>query len=214
VSILNFHGVGEPAHELSAGEANVWLDAPRFLEILDAVKGVPNVELTFDDGNMSDIEIAVPALFERGLRATFFIVADRIDQEHYLSKADVKALVQAGMPVGSHGKRHVPWRGLDDQRLREELVEAKETIERAVGDAISEAACPFGSYDRRSLLALRSAGFARVYTSDTGPAHADTWLVARNTIACDDTPESVRRIIADPGRSPVRGLKKLIKRWR
>jgi len=35
------------------------------------------VQLSFDDGNRSDVGIALPALLERELSATFFVVAGR-----------------------------------------------------------------------------------------------------------------------------------------
>jgi len=214
IVILNFHGVGAPAHEVGVEKADVWIEKQPFLEILDAVKGADGVELTFDDGNLSDIEIALPALFERALRATFFVIADRIDTQDYLTKSDVRALAQAGMKIGSHGMKHVAWRGLGAGRLREETVDAKNRIEQALGDEIIDAACPFGSYDRRSLRALREAGFSRVCTSDTGPTTRDAWLASRNTLHAGDTAETTRPIIEARGGDPVRAIKKLIKRWR
>lgn len=38
------------------------------------------IELTFDDGNASDLTIAAPALQARGLAASFFVCASRIGQ--------------------------------------------------------------------------------------------------------------------------------------
>ena len=46
---------------------------------------------------------------------------------------------------------HRPWRELGDSALHEELVDAKRILEDVVGRPVTEAACPFGSYDRRVL---------------------------------------------------------------
>ena len=40
----------------------MWLDPDRFLRVLDSVVGRDDVRITFDDGNASDVEHALPAL--------------------------------------------------------------------------------------------------------------------------------------------------------
>jgi hypothetical protein len=51
-----------------------------------------------------------------------------------------------------------------------------------VGVAVDEAACPFGSYDRKVLRALRSAGYKRVFTSDGGSTSSRAWLASRTSV--------------------------------
>ena len=87
------------------------------------------------------------------------------------------------MTIGCHGMRHRAWRGLDDAALREELVDAKADARGASSARpVTQAACPFGSYDRRVLRALRGAGYRHVYTSDRGTAAPGDWLQARNSV--------------------------------
>src|ERR1700729_2622598 len=119
-TILTFHGIGEPGRELDPGEADVWGSHAQFLALLDRVAGRDDVRITFDDGNASDLELGLPALSARGLRATFFIVAGRLGAPRFLDEAGLRALASAGMEIGSHGMRHQPWRGLDDRALHEE----------------------------------------------------------------------------------------------
>ena len=74
---LNFHGIGDPARPLEPGEARYWISTARFTDILDRVMAQPNPGayfLTFDDGNLSDHEIALPALRARGLDAAVFVL--------------------------------------------------------------------------------------------------------------------------------------------
>jgi hypothetical protein len=61
VTILNFHGIGRPMRNYWAGEERVWIGGEIFEMVLDEVKGREDVLVTFDDGNISDIEIALPA---------------------------------------------------------------------------------------------------------------------------------------------------------
>jgi peptidoglycan/xylan/chitin deacetylase (PgdA/CDA1 family) len=214
---LTFHGVGEPPRRLDPGEADVWVSRDRFLAILDAVEDQTDVRISFDDGNASDIEHALPALRERGLTATFFVVAGRLGEPYFLDIAAVRELESAGMQIGSHGLRHRAWRGLDDGALREELLDAKAILEAAVGHRVLQAACPFGSYDRRVLRRLRDSGYAHVYTSDRGTSRSHAFLQARNSIGPHDEPgvlERIKRLESSPYRALPRRVKRAVKRWR
>jgi peptidoglycan/xylan/chitin deacetylase (PgdA/CDA1 family) len=215
---LCFHGIGIPARPLEPDEELYWVEVAQFEELLDAIAGFPSMRITFDDGNASDVEQALPALLKRDLEAAFFVVAGRLDQSGSVSGAGLRELVRAGMAVGSHGMRHRPWRSLDDRVLGEELVVAAEIIAEASSHAVREVACPFGSYDRRVLRAVRQAGFERVYTVDGGPARGDAWLQSRCTIRSSDTPAQIRDLALSPRkaslRATLRATKSFLKRWR
>ena len=214
---LTFHGIGTPGRALDPGEADVWVRADRFGAMLDAVAWRPDVRITFDDGNLSDVEHALPALRRRGLTGTFFVVAGRLGEPGFLDADGVRALATAGMTIGCHGMRHRPWRRLDPAGLHEELVEAKRILEEVVGRPVAQAACPFGSYDRRVLRELRRSDYRHVYTSDRGRAHASDWLQSRTTIRAGDDAAQLGRILAADRRSPralARRAKLIAKRWR
>ena len=214
---LTFHGIGTTDRPLETDEDRVWISRVRFLDVLDSVVGRDDVRITFDDGNASDLEHALPALRERGLKATFFIVAGRLGVPGFLSEDDVRALAGSGMGIGCHGMRHRSWRRLDDRALREEVVDAKAALEAIVGSRVSQAACPFGAYDRRVLRTLAHSGYREVFTSDGGAATADGWLQPRNSVRRGDDAGLLARI-AESERSPYRTLgrrtKRLAKRWR
>jgi len=152
--------------------------------------------ITFDDGNASDALIALPELARRGLKASFFICAGRIGAPHYLDRVALGDLIAAGMEIGTHGKDHRDWRGLDESSLDAELVEARRRIEDVCGTAVTKAAIPFGSYDRRVLKRLKREQFACVYTSDRGVANADAWLKSRDTMDSTWREPEVRQVLA------------------
>jgi peptidoglycan/xylan/chitin deacetylase (PgdA/CDA1 family) len=211
---LTFHGIGVPERSLYDGEETAWVSEGRFASVLDAVIGRDDVRITFDDGNISDVRVALPALRERGLTATFFVVADRLEVPGFLGREDLMTLKDAGMAIGSHGMHHQHWRTLHGEALHEELIDARKMLETAVGGPVDEAACPFGSYGRSSLRALGRAGYKRVYTSDRGPARDNQWLQPRTTI----TERGALDEILSPPSSPYavfrRSLKLTAKRWR
>jgi peptidoglycan/xylan/chitin deacetylase (PgdA/CDA1 family) len=214
---LTFHGLGEPGRPLEPGEAEVWLGTDEFEFVLDSVSGRDDVRISFDDGNASDVSQALPALEQRGLTATFFVVAGRLRVPGFLDEAGLRTLTAEGMSVGCHGMRHRPWRGLGAAELHEELVDAKDLLEDIVARPVTEASCPFGAYDRRVLRTLRRSGYRHVYTSDRGTARPGHWLQARNTVHRGDRPGIVDRVLSDeraPSELARRRAKRVAKRWR
>lgn len=214
---LNFHGLGKPGRELPVGEDEYWIEPGFFGAILDCVQGRDDVQITFDDSNESDYTLALPLLKERKMTARFFVVAKRIDEKGSLSTSQIQSLCAEGMAVENHGMTHRNWKELDRAALQEELVEAREIISRVTGRPITEAACPFGGYNRRVLQMLRTAGYRKVYTSDRGMARASAWIQPRITIRrCDDlngVKALCARTAANRG-SLLRDAKLLLKRWR
>lgn len=179
--ILNFHGFGEPPDSIGASERNVWLPLEWLEAILDAAARV-GVGLTFDDGNVSDVQQALPALIERERRARFFPLTGRIGAAGYLGSEDIAQLSAAGMTIGSHGCHHRDWRRLSDAELHAELTLSRRELEAIIDSEITDVACPFGSYDRRVLRASRAAGYRRFFTTDGGTHAAGAWLSSRTTV--------------------------------
>lgn len=189
-----FHGIGSCARERETGESRYWIPEERFTDILDVVQDHPGVRLSFDDGNVSDIAIALPALMKRGLTATFFVVASRLDDADSLSAADLKQLRAAGMTIGSHGWSHIPWRHLNASRQHQEFVEARNTLADASDGSIDQVALPLGRFDRSVLGALKRQGYRTVFSSDRLPANPSAWLQGRFSVTRDDTADTVRAI--------------------
>lgn len=213
---LTFHGIGRPERPLDPGEEQVWLESDQFESVLDAINGQTGIRLTFDDGNASDVEYALDVLRARGLTATFFIVAGRLGDPGFVDAADVRRLVDAGMGIGCHGMHHRPWQQLDEHGLTEELSDARELLEEAARQPITEASCPFGSYDRRVLRTLRQHGYRRAYTSDEGATRPGSWLQARNTVTPSNARGLLDRIIAAdrPSARLLGRARTAVKRWR
>jgi peptidoglycan/xylan/chitin deacetylase (PgdA/CDA1 family) len=199
--VLNLHGIGTPHAGVAADEAFFWVTRPALNMLLDQVVAsqtdseIPII-ITFDDGNISDASVALPELSKRGLTATFFICSGRIGAPHYLDKLAITDLLAAGMKIGTHGKDHRNWRGLDPATLDIEVGEARRKIEDACGTSVTQAAIPFGSYDRRVLNRLRQDPFECVYTSDRGLAQSNAWLKPRDTRDETWTEADAARVLA------------------
>ena len=213
---LTFHGVGEPNRALETGEEDVWIPVGLLRDVLDVAVGHAPLRLTFDDGNRSDLAVALRELVRRRMKAIFFVVAGRIGQRGFLGEPELKELIAAGMEVGSHGMDHRPWRKMGTADLSREIESARAVIERCIAGPVTKAACPFGSYGRRVLGRLRAAGFQTVYTSDRGWTSHDAWLQPRNTLRRDDASTAMQQLLAQDSsfRWLLRDLKMILKRWR
>lgn len=187
-----FHGVGVPMHEREPGEASYWVGREQFLAILDWVTQVPQVAISFDDGNRSDLEVVLPALVERDVVATFFPVVDRLGDRLSISARGVEELVEAGMDVGTHGLTHRPWVGLRGADARSEILSPRHALEDLLGRRVDRAAAPLGRYDRHTLALLRESGCAEVNVSDQRVARAGAWVQPRFSVCADDTAASLR----------------------
>lgn len=219
--VVNLHGIGEPGADVSAGERRYWCRRAMWPAVADALAHVAassrvSLEITFDDGNLSDIEDGLPALLERGLTATFFVCAARIGRPGYLDVDHLRELRDAGMRIGSHGWSHISLRGLGDRDLKRETVDSRDRISEVAQTEVDSFAIPLGSYDRRALRSLR--GYRAVYTSDWVRARQTDWLTPRFSYieelwGPDDLPT-----FAEQSYSPLylfrRGVGQAYKRWR
>jgi peptidoglycan/xylan/chitin deacetylase (PgdA/CDA1 family) len=214
---FTFHGVGEPPRPLDPGEEAVWLSQPRFEAALDALADGVAVRLTFDDGNRSDLEIALPALLERGLHATFFVVTERLDNKDFVDFAGVEELARAGMTLGTHGRRHIDWRTIRSKQLRDDVAASRRTLAQIAGRPVDIASCPFGSFDRRVLGVLRGESLNHVFTSDTGRSAPAAWLQRRTTVSSSMTVTDLQELSRRPqpvATSALLTAKQLAKRLR
>jgi len=126
------------------------------------------VAITFDDGNRSDHDHALPMLAARGFRATFFVCGKRTGESGELPPARVRAMHDAGMHIGSHAMTHRFMTALSAGDEARELHESKELLESIIGARVDHFAPPGGRWSPRTARALAAAGFVAVSTSKFG----------------------------------------------
>jgi peptidoglycan/xylan/chitin deacetylase (PgdA/CDA1 family) len=202
-----FHGVGDPRRRLEPGERDYWVSRDAFLRLLDELADRSTVRISFDDGNASDVDIALDALVERGLSAAFFVLAGRLGTPGSVDADGVRELRARGMTIGTHGMDHRPWTDLAPADRDRELVEARAVLADVARAPVTEAALPLGLYDRKLLSDLARLGYTSVYTSDRRLARSGAWLQPRFSIRHDDTVETVRETaLATPSRARTLAL--------
>jgi hypothetical protein len=123
-------------------------------------------ELTFDDGHLSNLELAAPILQSRNLTARFFITVGWTGvKPGFMGWPELRSLHESGQSIGAHGWTHTLLTHLNDQDLAAELNNSRMTLEDKLGTSITTMSLPGGRYDRRVLAACEKAGYTQVYTS-------------------------------------------------
>lgn len=105
---------------------------------------------------------------------------------------DLRSLRDAGVAVGSHGRRHVPLTALDDVALKEELNGSLDDLRANLAAPLPVVAYPNGCHDERVRAATESAGYVAAYATDVGRngAGTDRFALRRITPKAWDSPVS------------------------
>jgi Predicted xylanase/chitin deacetylase len=178
---LMLHGIGPTPPHVGNDEKPYWMNEETFALILNLAKKTA-LQITFDDGNKSDVDVALPALINAGLTASFFVLTSRIGQQGYLDQNDILRLHAAGMHIGSHGADHLHWTQTSNADIARDVTQSIKVLSQIIGEPVRSVAIPFGECDRRVLALLRQLGIARVYSSFRGIASDRAWIVRRECI--------------------------------
>ena len=212
LACLMLHGIGPVPPHVGEDEIPYWVSRETFAFILGLMRQIP-ARLTFDDGNASDAAIALPALIDARMTASFFIPTARIGTPGYVDENDIRALHGAGMEIGSHGCTHQRWTEMSDSEIAQDVTASVERLSAIIGEPVRTAAIPFGHCDRRVLAVLRRLGLTRVYSSFRGPDSDARWLVRRDCITAGLDEAEIRTLLT---RKPAlaESALTLLKSWR
>jgi peptidoglycan/xylan/chitin deacetylase (PgdA/CDA1 family) len=143
--------------------------------------------LTFDDGHVSNHDIALPLLQERQLKATFFITAGRIGTGATMDWQQLRALHAAGMEIGSHTLTHRPPSTLNDAELRHELLASKRLLEDGLGTPVTSISSPTGFFNPRMSVIAQEVGYRALCYSQIGLVADHGQAFSLNRVAVKST---------------------------
>ncbi|MFT3761954.1 MAG: polysaccharide deacetylase family protein [Pseudoxanthomonas sp.] len=185
--ILMYHGLHEGPHSHGRYDPVYSVHPDEFARQLDwlAAHGFQAVRLddaaaslaagnrpvvvTFDDGDASNCEVALPLLQARGMYAEFFVTSDFVGQDGMLQPAQVKTLADAGMGIGAHGRSHRFLEDLEAGEMLAELRDSRNVLQDIGIDRIDAIALPGGRGGRRERKAALEVGYRFLLGSAPGP---------------------------------------------
>ena len=124
-----------------------------------------NIVLTFDDGEENNFFVAYPILAQNGFPAYFFVTANRVGEDGYMTWQQLKAMQKEEMIIGSHGLNHIILTDLSDAELNRELLDSKVMIEDNLNSKVKDFAVPRGFFNEKVVEAARRAGYQNIFVS-------------------------------------------------
>lgn len=135
--------------------------------------------ITFDDGYVEVLTLALPVLKEFGFTATVFAVSDELGGKNHWDDGEAalltidqyRELEKAGITIGAHSCTHAHLPRVEDALAKRELRDSKIRLEAALGHPVALFAYPYGETDDRIDAFAREAGFEAAFATDRAPQH-------------------------------------------
>ena len=123
-------------------------------------------EFTFDDAHISQVELAAPILEQASLYGIFFAPAAWIGCRNGIASwRNLRALLQSGHRIGSHGNTHALLTHCTTSELTEELLRSRLTLEDKLGCAVTSLSLPGGRCNSDVAAQASATGYKHIYTS-------------------------------------------------
>lgn len=159
-------------------------DYVEFVNCRDGSKTMPKnpIIVTFDDGYLSNYEVAYPILKELEIPATIFIVTDtvgakggegKVNYSHFTWE-QAKEMQDSGfIDIQSHTNDHVKLGTLSKDAVNFELRKSKYLIEKNLGKTCDMIAYPYGSYNDTVIEASHKSGYTAQCLVGDDATHID-----------------------------------------
>ena len=141
--------------------------------------------ITFDDGYAENCDVALPLLIQKKIPCTYFVTAqpvlERTPFPHDVrlgrplamnTPEQLRDLARCGIEIGAHTRTHPNLAQIaDPHRLADEITQARDDLQAAIGAPIRYFAFPFGKHEQMSTQAFdvaRTAGYEAVCSAYGG----------------------------------------------
>lgn len=125
------------------------------------------IVITFDDGYKDNYTNALPILRKYRFAATVFVTVGQ-DGSDFLTREEMKELLEAGWEIESHTMTHPELSKLDQAKLKWELQKSKEVLESDLGQEVKFLAYPYGKFNEAVIKAAQEAGYIMAFTTHAG----------------------------------------------
>lgn len=139
--------------------------------VASGVNRHPCVTITFDDGYADNCQHALPLLIREGIPCTYFVASQHIlegwpfPHDVALSRPlkpntpeQLRGLAAAGIDIGAHTRTHADLgQPLGADRLYQEVVVARDELEKITGTRVAHFAFPYGQHANLSQAAISLA---------------------------------------------------------
>jgi len=124
---------------------------------------VKPIMLTFDDTDLDQYTLAAPQMKKYGFKGVFFIMTVSLGRPHYMSKAQVKELSDAGHVIAAHTWDHHNVKKYQGQDWVTQIDKPTKKLEEITGKPVKYFAYPFGLWNEQAIPELKKRGFIAAF---------------------------------------------------
>jgi peptidoglycan/xylan/chitin deacetylase (PgdA/CDA1 family) len=153
------------------------------------------IVITFDDGNQSFAEHALPLLEQYRVPSTNFVILENITKKLHGSM-DLETVGRVAehplVTIGSHTLTHPTLTEIDETRARAEIISSKDRLEELMGEEIHYFSYPTGVFNDKAVALAKEAGYRLAFTTSwkhIPEGRSETlYTVTRTKVNPDDDP--------------------------
>jgi len=128
-----------------------------------------SLALSFDDGYGDFYANAWPLLKKFKIKATLYVIINKLDKPGYLTRAQLKELAASDLiEIGAHTFNHPDLRKLKAKDEAFEIIKSKKILEQLIRKPVPTFAYPFGYYNEGALKDVASAGYLGAVSVNPG----------------------------------------------
>ena len=122
---------------------------------------------TFDDGGISAVKTIAPILEKYQFKGIFFIPTAFIEQDGFLSEADINTLHKNGHIIGSHSHSHpTKMNRMPYEDIVKEWQTSSSILSEIISSSIEYASVPGGWYSQKVAEACNEVGIKCLFNSE------------------------------------------------
>lgn len=130
---------------------------------------LPDIIITFDDGHISNHDLAVPILKQFGFDAYCFFTSDFIGERRgFCEPIHISNMAAQGVVIGAHGQTHRFFDDLSATAAETELLVCKATLEDITGSKVHSISFPGGRYNSDTQKLCDQVALKLMFGSDFG----------------------------------------------
>ena len=127
-----------------------------------------NIAITFDDGYDDIYTQAYPIMKKYGFVGTIYLIVDSIDKPGYMTKEQVKELIDAGFELGSHTLNHPNLANANLNNAKSQIETSKARLDKMFMYDVTSFCYPSGKYNDQVVKLIKGAGYSSAVTTAEG----------------------------------------------
>lgn len=141
-----------------------------FAQLSQGILPPKPVILTFDDGLADAYTAAFPALRQRGLAGTFYVISGFVGQAGSVTWDQLREMQAAGMEIGAHTVTHPDLAIASPAEQQHQIDGSIRAIQETLGQPVITFAYPSGKQTPQAVELLETAGISYSVTTKDGLA--------------------------------------------